>query len=357
MGAAGRVTATIAILLILLGIAVPTGYGRWMSTRTFVALDQHVSLSPGHIRTADFDVNLAGWYQVGVDVDRGFPYRPGCGFGALDPLLKTRSIVYRGGRELGDFEGADRFLGHFYAEKRKQYSLDIQVLTDASCFNSGHPRIFVWRPSAGYEFLYDELLTLSLALVLSGLGTLAFSTATLVGKRTKPQDQFAIAENQGFEYYPSRRKLLLRPLFSQPPSFGLVYALVLAVVLIPSFGIFIYAWGYDHLSVGIRVQIQKSWPLKTFGDSSSSPVVVRVEGAGSGSRPRLYLNSKLVAFEQLGSWLTAELNPRSDRVVYFQSSGDVEWGDAVGIMDIIRGTGAKVVLLTEESTAPLPQSP
>jgi biopolymer transport protein ExbD len=351
MGAAGRVTATIAIILILLGIALPAGYGRWMGTRTFVALDQQVSLSPGHIRTADFDVNLAGWYQVGVDVDRGFPYRPGCGFGALDPLLKTRSIVYRGGRELGHFEGADRFLGHFYAEKRKQYSLDIQVLTDASCFNTAHPRIFVWCPSAGYEFLYDGPLALSVVLVLSGLGTLAFSTATLVGKRTKSSDQLAIVENATYEYYPSRRKLPLRTRFSQPPSFGLVYALVLAGVVIPSFDIFIYSWGYDHRSVGIRVHLLKSSPLRTHDDSWRAPPVIRIENAGLGSPPQLYLNSRPIADEQMGLLLTAELKSRSNRVVYVQASGEVEWGDAIGIMDIIRGTGAKVVLLTQEATA------
>jgi biopolymer transport protein ExbD len=131
----------------------------------------------------------------------------------------------------------------------------------------------------------------------------------------------------------------------------LVYALVLAGVVIPSVDIFIYTWGYDHLSVGIRVQIQKSSPLRASGNSSSSPFVVRVENTGLSSPPRLYLNSRPVAFEQMGSLLAAELKSRGDRVVYVQASGEVEWGDAVGVMDIVRGTGARVVLLTEEVPA------
>jgi|ERR1017187_1843909 hypothetical protein len=122
----GRTTASIAIILIFLGIGLPTGYQHWMNTRTFVALDVPVSLSPGHIRTVDFEFNLAGWYQIGIAGDERLFYRPDCRFGAFDPLLKTRTIVYRDGRVLEHFDGADRFLGHFYAEKQKPYSLDIQ---------------------------------------------------------------------------------------------------------------------------------------------------------------------------------------------------------------------------------------
>jgi biopolymer transport protein ExbD len=79
--------------------------------------------------------------------------------------------------------------------------------------------------------------------------------------------------------------------------------------------------------------------------------MIRIENAGLGSPPQLYLNSRPIADEQMGLLLTAELKSRSDRVVYVQASGEVEWGDAIGIMDIIRGTGAKVVLLTQEATA------
>ena len=67
MGAPVKVVAGIAIILILLGILLPAGYQRWMNTRTFVALDMPVSLSPGHIKTPDFEINLEGWYEIWIN--------------------------------------------------------------------------------------------------------------------------------------------------------------------------------------------------------------------------------------------------------------------------------------------------
>ncbi len=349
MGAPVRVVAGIAIILILVGIALPASYQRWMNTRTFVALDMPVSLSPGHIRTIDFSVNLTGWYQIGVDGDNRFFYRPDCGFGAFDPLLKTRSIVYRDGRVLEHFDGADRFLGHFYAEKQKRYSLDIQVLTDAGCLNGGHPRIFVWAPSAAYELLYDQLLALSVVLVLGGLGALALSTTTLVEKQTTAQEQLAIVENARHDYYPSRRTLPLRPRSSRLPPFGLVYTVILAGVLIPTFLIYLYVWRYDHRSAGIEVHLLNLGPQRA-ADSWTGLLVVQVEDVGTGLPPRLYLNSKAIVWEALGPALKDELKSRSEWVVYVEADRNVNWGDAVNAMDIIRGVGAKVVLLTTEPT-------
>src|SRR5262249_10620054 len=55
--------------------------------------------------------------------------------------------------------------------------------------------------------------------------------------------------------YLSRPRLFLRTKISGLPSFGLFYATILLVLILPSFLIFIYAWGPDRRSVGIPVQI------------------------------------------------------------------------------------------------------
>jgi biopolymer transport protein ExbD len=347
----GRTTASIAIILILLGVGLPAGYKHWMDTRTCVALEMPVSLSPGHIRTVDFESNLAGWYQIGIAGDERLFYRQDCRFGAIDPLLKTRTTVYQNGRLLEHFEGADRFLGHFYVEKQKPYSLDIQVLTDASCLNSGRPRVFVWTASADYELLSNRLLAISVVLVLSGLGVLVFSTATLAAKQTIARDELSIVENASHAYDPSHRKRPLGPRLSRLPSFGLVYTVVLGVTLIPTFLIYLYVWGYDHRSVGIEVRLVKPVPLKAPTDSWTHPLTVRIESGGGDSAPRIYLNSGAVALEGLSPLLKAELKSRTEWVVYVEADSDVNWGDAVNAMDIIRTSGARVVLLTTPSAS------
>ena len=346
MGQPGKRGVGIAVVLIVLGLGLPAAYQHWIDTRTFVVLDIPVSLSPGHIKTADFRVNLTGWYQIGIDGDEQFFYEPSCRLGAFDPLLKTRSTVYRDGRVLDTFNGADRFLGHFYAEKRNRYSMDIQVLTDAGCLNNGHPRILIWTPSAYYQLLYGRLLMVSIVLALCGLGILAFSITTLLDKQTIAQDQLPVLEKTGCNCYPPRRKLLLRSRLQELPPFGLVYALILASLLIPSCLIFLHEWGYDHRSVGIDVHLLKPGLLKTASDSWAEPLVGRVENVGPGSPPRLYLNSKLVGWEALAPELKTKLKSRSDWVVFIEADDDINWGDAVNAMDIIRGAGARVVLLT-----------
>jgi biopolymer transport protein ExbD len=343
-----KTTTGVAFALILIGIATPTLYARWLYTRTFVALELPVSLSPGHIRTADFSVNLSAWYQIGVDGDNLFLYRPDCGLGAVDPLLKTRSIVYRDGQAQDHFDGADRFLGHFYAKKGRRYRLDIQVLTDASCLNGGRPRIFAWTPSIGYELIFDQLLALSVVLVLAGLGILAFSAAR---RQRTAQVRLAIVENAGHDYYPSRRKMTLKARISQPPSFGLVYSIILGGILIPTFLIYLYAWGYDHRSIGIAVHLLKPSPLRATPEFRPAPLIVRIESSGLNAPPRLYLNSEAIAWDGLSFGLKAELKTRAVWVVYVEADADVNWADAANAMDIIRGTGANVVLQTTEAPA------
>lgn len=354
MGRPERVVVGATIALIVLGVGLPAGYRHWINTRTFVALDLPVSLSAGHIRTVEFGVNLTGWYQIGVDRDDQLFYTLDCRFGAFKPLLKTRSIIYRDGHEWEHFGGADRFLGHFYAEKQKRYSLDIQVLTDAECLNRGHPRVFVWTPSADYERLYDQLLTLSMVLVLGGLGILAFSASALTGKQPTPQVQLSIVENAGYAWSPSHRKLPLRSRLSQLPQFGLFYAGILAGVLIPTFLIYLYAWGYDRRSLGIEVRLLKPGALRSPSDSQPAPLVLRIESTGLNSPPLLYLNSEPSAWDELNAELKTHLKTRAEWLVYVEADSTVAWGDAANAMDIIRGAGAKVVLLTTEAPSSHP---
>jgi biopolymer transport protein ExbD len=353
MGGGAKATTAVAVVLILLGISLPLGYRRWLETRTFVALHMPILLSADNVKSGDFTVNLSGWYQIAADVDSSFPFRSDCGLGGSPPLLKVRSTLYRDSVVPEQMDGSDRFLGHFYAESGEHYRLNVHVLTDASCLNSGNPRVVVWTGSDFYEYLNDVLLAGSVVLFLSGLGLLVFSLVCYAEGRAIPQPGVAISENAKHAYYPFHRRLPLKKRFALPASFGLLYAIMLGTVLTPSFLIFFYAWGYGHRSVGIPVRLVRPSPLRAPSDFIPPPLVVRVTSAGAGSRPQVYLNSKPVGWEDLAPLLKSELKSRAEWFVYVEADSDLAWGDAVNAMDIIRGTGAQVVFLTIKPT-PLP---
>jgi hypothetical protein len=336
-----RRTASIALALIVCGILLPLGYAHWLRTRTFVALEMPVSLSPGTAHSPEFTVNLPGWYQIGTDVDSGFPFTYDCGFGGRPPLLKTRSTIYRNGRVLEQIDGSDRFLGHFYAEPRKHYRFDLEILTNAGCLNKGHPTIFVRTSSAYYEYLQDVLLILSGLLFLSGVGMLLFSIAVHAEDRATPPSCSSPLDGPRHYRYPSRRKLPLKARFVRLPSFALLYAVILGTVLTPGFLILL---GANRQSTGFVVHLSKLVP--PTGGAQVPLLVVALEKAGAGSPPHLYLNSRPMAWEALGSAIKTELKYRAEWAVYVEADPYVEWGDAVRVIGIVRGAGVKVVFVT-----------
>jgi biopolymer transport protein ExbD len=86
-------------------------------------------------------------------------------------------------------------------------------------------------------------------------------------------------------------------------------------------------------------------------DYSTMPVLVRIEDVGAEVPPHLYLNSKPVSWGELADALRNQLKLRPDWVVYVEADEHVSWADVVNAMDIIRGTNAKVVLLTTKVPA------
>jgi|SRR5579872_711903 len=342
MGVRLRLTRVVALALILTAIVLPASYARWLDTRSFVAFEMPVSLAPDKLASETFQVNLEGWYSIRTDVDQSFQYRFDCGFGGLPPLLKTRVSIYRDGQVLEQADGADRFLGQFHAEPGKHYEFELEVLTDASCLNSGHPRIFVWTNQRYYDYLQDVLWVVSAVLLLWGLGVLLFSIAGHTLGRVETQTRLSTSEGVG-PYYPSHRTKPLRLRFAHFPSYSLLYALLLSGVLLPCFLIVVY----DNHSVGIKVHLVREPPLATT--LAPSPLVLRLESRGQLNPPQLYLRSESLEWEGLGAALREELKSRADWVVYVESDSDTAWTDVANAMDIIRADGARVVLLTTEA--------
>jgi biopolymer transport protein ExbD len=105
--------------------------------------------------------------------------------------------------------------------------------------------------------------------------------------------------------------------------------------------------GWDRRSVGIRISVLKSGSTV---DYSTMPALVRIESAGADVPAHLNLNSKPVLWGELADALRNLLKLRPDRVVNVEADEHVSWADVVNVMDIARGTNAKVVLLTTKTT-------
>jgi biopolymer transport protein ExbD len=342
MGTRAFVSTCVAVALILVGIVLPAAYGHWLAKRTFVALDIPVSLSRGHIRTDEFYINLREQYLVDVNADYPFTYRPDCPMYGPESVLKTHVTLSREGRVLGETDGLHYFfIAYFDADKKGHYRLDIDVLSDASCLNDGHPRIVVTTGSGFYRDLYEAARWMSLIPVLGGLGLLF--RAPLVGawNRHNQVQRLGILETSGPEYrsWPPRSHAAKRVLGL--PSFGLICATLWSFLLMS-----LLAVHSNQVARGIWVSISKHPSPNQEASFSEPPLLIRLEDAGPALPPRLYLGSVLVSWEELKGALKVEIKRRPEWVVYVDADPNVSWGDVVNVIDAIRGLNASPVLLT-----------
>jgi len=336
----------LSVAVILAGIVLPQGYWHWLNTRTFVALEMPLVLSRGQVTTADFSVNLKEWYHISLWVDSDFS---GCQFGLSHLALRSRSVVYRNGHAIESSEGVDRSLGHFYADTKGRYKVSIEIISDPACLNEGHPRIGVWTDSSTSLYLYNELREIGFIVTIAGLGLFAFSIFQIKPRATS-SEEFSISQGTRHGCH-LPRKLAPKTLFPLLPPFGLTYGLVLSSLLVPTFLIFIYAWGWDRPSVGIRISVAEERLLSARTPSSIPPPVVRLEQLGSKLPPMLYLNSRMTRWDELGNALTNQLKLCPDWVVYVEADDQVYWSDVIAATAIIRSRHARIVLLTQSKVS------
>jgi hypothetical protein len=325
---------------IMAGIIVYAGIHYWMATRAFVAVDMPIQLGPGHLRTGPFLANLSDLYSIWVDTDFCGTCDAGCGSYAL---LQTRWVLYKDGHvEAGSAEGTmDVELGLFRGGMGV-YSLDIEVLKDASCLDARHPRLKVSAERESYDDTCALLSWLCIFSIGSGASLLVIAGKGLRGKVTPPvapQLQLGIV---GAHLRWNRRSSIKRP-FLRPSWFGLIAANTFLLILIP---LWVLQSGFHPVPKGLLIHLLK--PKDSVqGLPWIEPLLVRVEFAGHYKRPNLYLNSRPVSWEELGPELKQGLIGRPPNwPVYLEGDPDLDWKFAVDVIDTIRGLQAQVVLLT-----------
>ena len=149
--------------MIVAGVGLYEIWLHWASTRIWTPLDTPVSLSPGHIRTAEFRINTRSTYRLAFVARGGFGHASGSVYeyclpdlGASWTLSNRGQVVARGSGQSCDW------LGRFDAGEGR-YILDVAVSRDGSRFNDRNPRLSVFEAGGVQE-------------AASGEGALAFWT-------------------------------------------------------------------------------------------------------------------------------------------------------------------------------------
>jgi biopolymer transport protein ExbD/TolR len=131
--------------------------------------------------------------------------------------------------------------------------------------------------------------------------------------------------------------------FSGLPSF----ALAAAIVYFIAFAIFLVLWAAGQRNpIGLGVHLLKPGPAMMNSEPLIEPMMLRLELTHADAPPKVYLQSKLVAWSSLDGALKDELKLRPERVVYVAADPDLSWTDVVNAIDLIRGAQAEAVLLT-----------
>jgi hypothetical protein len=205
-------SARIGVALILTGVALYGGWKWWVTTRTWVPLDIPVSLSRGHIRTSEFEINLEGSFWVYVEVERKFDFEGvPCllGYGSdsckktpngvvnVSWILSDRGRVVAQGKGdpnqamLGGTVTMGRGIGRFSADRGKQYVLDVDVLEDGSRLDPGHPRLKIETTRYWiYEEKESQILAFSLFLAAIGVTLLVSS---IVARSREKRDELRMS--------------------------------------------------------------------------------------------------------------------------------------------------------------------
>lgn len=283
-------TAWVGLGLIFTGILWFGGWWVWEATRIWTPLDVPVSLSVGHVRTAEFKVNVESDYAVGIAVDRNSDYELPCRIGVqwcednpsvLDAawsVSKADRVVARGTSEaehdtfwLGWASVARRF-GTFHATAGR-YTADVNFLKDGSRLNERTPRLVVIELGSEGENAISRVADAFLVCVLFfTAGAFVIVRSAIVQAREKwaalakascltepgPQRPVFGATRSSSATVSLRHHRELRPWnawpFSRTSWYGLIATNIYQMGAIPAF--LLYSLGHPF-TVGLTIHLAK----------------------------------------------------------------------------------------------------
>ena len=331
-----------AAALIICPIVALLGYKRWLDTRTFQPLDMPISLSPGHVKTPNFYINLTSEYRAMVDVDYSATYATGCQEDAWRSL-KTKTTAFENGANIGEADGpVYGDVAVITVDKKGLYSLDLNVLSDASCLNSAHPTLTV---SIASDFPYDDLYRTGVWIVLipvvAGIGLLGYLLLART-KRTINTRSEVEGEEPRTTSVVEPRPLEETQRFAALPHFGLYCTTVLGLVV---FVMMVLNTPYPSKGLYVSLNVD---PNARY--DPTPPIIVTIRQDPATLYPNLFVNSKPVRWSGLQDALKNELKVRPNWVIYIDGDPNLPFAHVAEVVNAAKELHAKAVLLTPESS-------
>lgn len=333
--------AWLGIILVVLGVAAYASIQHWMVTRIFVPVNIPVSLSPGHIKTGPFHVNLRNTYSPWIHVDGGlcgYP-PPNCNF-YTGPY--TQWVLRRNGRVVKEWQERSLFDAMFRGIdiEKGTYDLSVNVLADASCLNGLHPTLRLEADESPYTYYVSILLWASALFTAVGICLLILFGYAQFRERNARAVSFGIFDSVGY-HFNWANKFRVRQVFTGLPPFillsgsiGLILAFIYFLFLLPP------------TPRGLKVHLVAPKRSAPNVQPALPPVVIQIEGNGDSAKSILYLNGRPVSLGALDVELMKDLKLRPDWIVYLRADPNVAYGDVVAVIDVVRGMELEVVLLS-----------
>lgn len=320
-----------SVCLMLGGIGLFFGSVHWLAPHPNVALEMPVSLSPGHVITGNFSVAPDSLYYIDIEFDEPSQVRAPC---KPRSVLSTRWVLTseRGKREHGSspWEDTGLTIADLYSEKQR-YAFDVEILPGASCLNAGHPRLKVQtHPYPSDSYVASTLLSV----VLFGAGLALLIPPYITWRYAKIEETRMIPDMVLRSVLPITKHKALAPIQGMP-HWGLFCGAVLWIL------IFVFMIFGPQPSNGLFV----SWKKRDAVVSEKSPwpdtVAVYIHVPA-----RFFVNSEEVDRNDLRSKLIEQLGRRVEWTVYFEADANTSYMNAVYAIDVIQGSGAKLVWVT-----------
>jgi biopolymer transport protein ExbD len=324
------ITGRIGIALILVGSASLGSAIRWLAPHPHVALEMHVSLSPGHVITGNFSVHPGDLYYIDIELDKRSQMRAHC-----EPrsVLRTRWVLSSdGGAERGSspWEDTGLTIADLYSGETR-YAFDVEILPGASCLNTRNPRLKVQTHPYPSD-LYVALTWLSIVPV--GIGLALLMLPHISGRFSKIEETRMFPDMVLHNVLPITKHAPLVPIHGMP-HWGLFCGAILWILMfifmmlgpLPPHG----------LSVSLRSREVVVWDKSPWQETLG--VYVRAPG-------RFFVNGEEIERGSLRTKLLEHLSRRVEWTVYFEADSDTLYMDDIYAIDTIQGCGAKLIWIT-----------
>ncbi len=332
-------------VLVCAGAASFSSIAMWLNTRNWTPVDMPISLARGHVRTGPFKVNVRAGYDVRMDYSSSSE-RADCFWYSRG---KASWSLYRNGVRVKDFSDPSSYasLGWFDGE-HGTYQLDLQIDSDTGCLDAGHPRLRISTERYAFEDKLNPWMWLSAFCVPCGLSLVVLGCIARFRKERDVASELTGEASVGQNFRWAQRLPLKKPFWTLP-SFGLLAGLVFIVVVLSDRLIKTAAYESFH-SRGIYVRPSQTVSIEKKSVTQIESLVVHIEAGPPGAGSKLYLNGTLLAWTELQRVMQKGIGRPSECTVFVSADENVAWYDTVQAIDIARGLGCKVVLLTTKSS-------